>query len=95
MIDIGPRVVHEESRSRYRASIASDSIMKEAAMRFTRLILARTTAVGVACALAWGAATSSPDPGAPSTDEPDWIHEDIEAGYAEALATGKPLLVTF
>lgn len=24
-----------------------------------------------------------------------WIYEDIEAGYAEALETGKPLLVAF
>ena len=24
-----------------------------------------------------------------------WIHDDIEKGYAEAKATGKPLLVTF
>jgi hypothetical protein len=25
----------------------------------------------------------------------DWIYEDIEAGYALAKKTGKPLLVTF
>jgi hypothetical protein len=25
----------------------------------------------------------------------DWIYEDIEAGYAMAKKTGKPLLVTF
>ena len=24
-----------------------------------------------------------------------WIHEDIEAGYKQARATGKPLLVAF
>ncbi len=24
-----------------------------------------------------------------------WIHEDIEAGYKQAKATGKPLLVAF
>jgi len=25
----------------------------------------------------------------------DWIYEDINAGYAEAKKTGKPLLVSF
>ena len=25
----------------------------------------------------------------------DWIQDDIEKGYAEAKATGKPLLVAF
>ncbi len=24
-----------------------------------------------------------------------WIYEDIDAGYAEAISTGKPLLVAF
>jgi len=24
-----------------------------------------------------------------------WIYEDVEAGYKQALATGKPLLVSF
>jgi len=64
-------------------------------MSFTRLVLARATAVGIAASLVWGAGTSAPDPGVPGTDESVWILEDIEAGYAEALATGKPLLVTF
>ncbi|MAG56038.1 MAG: hypothetical protein CMJ83_07090 [Planctomycetes bacterium] len=25
----------------------------------------------------------------------DWVYEDIEAGYAKARKTGKPLLVSF
>ena len=27
--------------------------------------------------------------------EPTWIYDDVEAGYAKAKETGKPLLVAF
>ncbi len=64
-------------------------------MTLTRQIFTRTAAVGFMFALVWGASTLAQDPDAVVTDEPGWIREDIEAGYAEALATGKPLLVAF
>ena len=46
-------------------------------------------------ALLIGAITLAQDPAAVKPDEPGWIREDIEAGYEQALATGKPLLVAF
>ena len=64
-------------------------------MTLTLQIFTRTAAVGFTFALVWGAITLAQDSDAPVTDEPGWIREDIEAGYAEALATGKPLLVAF
>ena len=64
-------------------------------MTLTRQVFTRTAAVGFTFALVWGAITLAQDPDAVVTDEPGWIREDIEAGYAEALATGKPLLVAF
>ncbi len=41
-----------------------------------------------------GAVTFAQDHG-PAPRPDGWIFEDIEAGYAEALETGKPLLVAF
>ncbi len=71
------------------------TVAKEAAMTLTHQFVTRTAAVGFTLALVWGAITFAQDPEALETDEPGWIREDIEAGYAEALATGKPLLVVF
>ena len=64
-------------------------------MTLQHQVFTRTAAVGFTFALVWGALTFAQDPEAPETDESGWIREDIEAGYAEALATGKPLLVAF
>lgn len=58
-------------------------------------VLARSAAVGFTLALVWGVVTFAQDADTLVTAGSDWIFEDIEAGYAEALATGKPLLVTF
>ena len=43
------------------------------------------------------AAMAAEDEAAPAgpTGDAEWIHEDIEAGYARARETGKPLLVAF
>ncbi len=64
-------------------------------MTLTHRVFTRSAGVGFALALVWGAITFAQDPASLKTDEPGWIREDIEAGYAEALATGKPLLVAF
>lgn len=64
-------------------------------MVLTHMTSTRFAAVAFTLALAWSAYTSARDPDTRVTAGSDWIFEDIEAGYAEALATGKPLLVTF
>ena len=64
-------------------------------MTLTQPVFTCIATVGFTFALVWGAITFAQDPEALETDEPGWIREDIEAGYAEALATGKPLLVVF
>ena len=64
-------------------------------MTLTHRVFTRTAVVGFTLALVWGAITFAQDSNALKTDEPGWIREDIEAGYTEALATGKPLLVAF
>lgn len=64
-------------------------------MALMHKVLARSATVGCTLALVWGADTFAQDPDTPGTTGSDWILEDIEAGYAEALAKGKPLLVTF
>ncbi len=64
-------------------------------MTLTHQFVTRTAAVGFPLALVWGAITFAQDPDAQETDESGWIREDIEAGYAAALASGKPLLVAF
>ncbi len=59
------------------------------------------SALGSAAALGliWCGAILAQDEGAMPFDRAsavgDWIHEDIEAGYAAALESGKPLLVAF
>ena len=55
---------------------------------------------GAAClALLWAGTTVAQDGGFGNPEVTDprakWIHEDIEAGYEQAKATGKPLLVAF
>ncbi len=64
-------------------------------MTLTHQIFTRTAGVGSTLALVWGATTLGQDPQTLKPDEPGWIREDIEAGYSEALASGKPLLVAF
>ena len=64
-------------------------------MILTHQVFTRTAGVGFTLALVWGAITLAQDPNTLKPDEPGWIREDIEAGYSEALATGKPLLVAF
>ena len=64
-------------------------------MTLTHPVFTCIATVGCTFALVWGAITFAQDPETLETDEPGWIREDIEAGYAEALATGKPLLVVF
>ena len=64
-------------------------------MIVTHGFFTRTARVGFTLALAWGSITFVQGPETLKTDEPGWIREDIEAGYKEALATGKPLLVAF
>ncbi len=64
-------------------------------MTLAQTILTRTTVAGSTIALALGAASFAQDPQAGAANEPGWIRGDIEAGYALAQATGKPLLVAF
>ena len=64
-------------------------------MTLIHRVFTRTVSVGFILALVWGVITFAQDPDTPKTDELSWIHEDIEAGYTAALATGKPLLVAF
>ena len=61
----------------------------------TRAILPLTAGVLCSLVFAWGATISAPPASPQETAEPAWIRDDIEAGYARALATGKPLLVAF
>lgn len=50
----------------------------------------------VLAAVLWSVRTLAEDaPSAATADAPEWIQEDIEAGYTESVLTGKPLLVTF
>lgn len=63
-------------------------------MPFALRIAGRTAILVVAVALVWGTVSFGQDED-PLADETGWIHEDIEAGYARSIATGKPLLVAF
>jgi len=76
-------------------------------MYLKRVSSAATAAAGLLILLAWVAATRGQDgvgerpeakPGedvAAAGAGGEWLHEDLESGYAEARATGKPLLIAF
>ena len=51
--------------------------------------------LGLCLSVLGAAATLAQDDAPLGGDPGEWIHEDIEAGYAQAKATGKPLLVAF
>ena len=55
----------------------------------------RRWAWGISVVAALGTAVALAQDVPMPDDGPGWIYEDIEAGYAKAKETGKPLLVAF
>jgi len=55
----------------------------------------RLAAWALGLGLLWCVVALAQDRGPSVTDGSRWIIEDIDAGYAEAQRSGKPLLVVF